>query len=53
MKKEVYKILLLRSSAPEDEVLMHIDLMHISKKEAREIMQAYKLDAKPISVIEK
>lgn len=52
VKKEVYQIVLMRSSAPEDEVLTHMKLVHLSEKEAKEIMQAYKLDAKPIRVIE-
>jgi hypothetical protein len=51
VKKEVYQIVLMRSSAPEDEVLTHMELKHLSEKEARKVMQAYKLEAKPIRVI--
>lgn len=50
VKKEVYKIILMRSAAPEDEVLKHLNLVHLSKKAAKEIMQTYKLKAKPIRV---
>ncbi|MCZ4410765.1 hypothetical protein O3Q51_18255 [Cryomorphaceae bacterium 1068] len=49
-KKEVYKILLMRSSAPADEVLSHIELDYLSEKEAKQVMQAYQLEAKPIRV---
>lgn len=51
IKKEVYQIVLMRSTAPENEVLTHLNLVHLSEKDARKIMQAYKLDAKPIRVI--
>ncbi len=51
IKKEVYQIVLMRSSAPENEVLKHLKLVYLSENEAREIMQAYSLEAKPIRVI--
>lgn len=52
VKKEIFKIVLMRSSATEDEVIAHLELLHLSEKEARAIMQAYKLEAKPIRVIQ-
>lgn len=41
VKKEVYKIVLLRSMAPPDEVLSRIELKHLSKDEAQDIMRGY------------
>jgi hypothetical protein len=51
VKKEVFQIVLMRSSAPENEVLNQLKLNYISEMEAKLIMNAYTLDAKPIRVI--
>lgn len=40
-KKEVFGILLLRSSAPEEEVLKHHKLRVLSPEEAREVMRGF------------
>jgi hypothetical protein len=53
VKKEVYKVVLMRSTAPEDEVLTHLELAHLSNKEVIRIMKNYNLEAKPIRIIEK
>lgn len=53
VKKEVYSIVLMRSSAPEHEVLNHIKLVHLNEQEALKIMKAYSLEAKPITVVER
>ena len=52
VKNEVYQIVLIRSAAPEEEVLTHIELDYLTKEDTREIMQAYSLEAKPIRVIQ-
>ena len=51
VKKEVLKVLLMRSSVPEDEVLTHLKLEHLAEKEALKIMHVYDLESKPIRVI--
>jgi hypothetical protein len=53
IKKEVYQVVLLRSSVTEEEVLKHLNLVHLTNEDASEIMQYYTLKAKPIRVIEK
>jgi hypothetical protein len=50
-KKEVFQIVLLRSAAPDDEVLKHLDLKVLSEKDAREIMALFAAKPKPVSVI--
>jgi hypothetical protein len=48
MKMEVYQIIVMRSTEPEDEVLSELNLKFLSQKDALEVMQGYKLDAKPV-----
>ena len=48
MKMEVYQIIVMRSSESEDEVLSELNLKVLSQKDALEVMQGYKLDAKPV-----
>jgi len=52
-KKEVFKLVLIRSSFPENEVLKQIALAHLSEADANSILAAYTLDAKPITVYKK
>lgn len=40
-KKDVMQVLLLRSGAPEDEVLNHLELKALTKADAKVIMQNY------------
>jgi hypothetical protein len=49
-KKEVFKLVLIRSSFPENEVLKQIDLTYLSEDEAKSILVAYTLDAEPITI---
>jgi hypothetical protein len=51
-KKEVYMLVLLRSSAEAGEVLKHIQLRFLSKQEALKVMDGYKMEAMPIRVNE-
>lgn len=50
-KKEVYQIALLRSGAPEDEVLKHLDLKILTEKDARAIMALFTSKPEPIRVV--
>jgi len=50
-KKEVYQVVLLRSGAPEEEVLKHLHLKVLTEKEAREIMALFTAKPQPISVV--
>lgn len=50
IKKEVFSLVLMRSSASEDEVLKHMNLKYLSVGEAKQVMKAYTLAAKPIRV---
>ncbi|MBC8754189.1 hypothetical protein H2O64_05865 [Kordia sp. YSTF-M3] len=49
-KNEVFKLVLIRSSLPENEVLQEIDLSYLSEDDAKSILAAYTLDAKPITI---
>ncbi len=53
VKKEVFQIVLLRSSVSEEEVLAKMKLERLTKENAIEIMSFYTLDDRPIQVIEK
>lgn len=50
-KKEVYKVVLLRSGAPEEEVLKHSELKILSEKDEREIMALFTNKPEPIQVV--
>lgn len=49
-KKEVFTVLLLRSSIHESEVLKQMKLKYITKEEALSVMKNYTLKAQPITV---
>ncbi|MAG93949.1 MAG: hypothetical protein CMJ48_09395 [Planctomycetaceae bacterium] len=51
-RKEVFKIVLMRSMMPDDEVLSRLELEHIAADDVRSILAAYPGDAKPIDVIQ-
>ncbi|MBL7911288.1 MAG: hypothetical protein JNJ41_09570 [Bacteroidia bacterium] len=53
VKKEVFKLVLMRSGSTEEETLGHLTLDFLKPEEAKEIMKAYTLEAKPIRVIQK
>lgn len=50
-KKEVFQVVLLRSGAPEKDVLQHIKLKVLTEKDAREIMALFVGEPKPITII--
>jgi hypothetical protein len=50
-KKEVYQVTLLRSAAPEDEVLKHITLKVLTEKDAKVIMSLYSAKPEPVKVV--
>ena len=50
-KKEVYQVVLLRSGAPDDEVLKHLDLKILTEKDARAIMALFATKPEPIRVV--
>ena len=52
-KKEVFKLVLVRSSLPENLVLKELKLQHLSEDEATSILASYTLDAKPITTYKK
>ena len=52
-KKEVFGVLIMRSSAPEEVVLQQLPLKHLTPEQAKQVMQAYGLPATPIRVMEK
>jgi hypothetical protein len=52
-KKEVFQVVLLRSGAPEEDVLLHLKLKVLSEKDAREIMALFHEKPKPMEVIKR
>ncbi|WP_162200397.1 hypothetical protein [Kordia jejudonensis] len=52
-KKEVFKLVLTRSSFSEKEVLKHIELQYLTTEEAKSILADYTLKAKPITTYKK
>ena len=50
-KREVYQIVLLRSEAPDNEVLEHATLKALTPTDAREVLALYKLPPSPIRVV--
>ena len=50
-KKEVYQVVLLRSGAPEDEVMKHLELKTLTEKDARAIMALFVTKPAPIRVV--
>ncbi len=51
-RKEVFKIVLMRSMMPDDDVLARIKLEHVSVDDVKTILAAYPGEAKPIDVIQ-
>ena len=51
-RKEVFKIVLMRSMMPDAEVLARLELKHVPVKDVRGILAAYPGEAKPIDVIQ-
>ena len=51
-RKEVFKIVLMRSMMPDDHVLARIELEHLTVDDVRKILAAYPGDANPIDVIQ-
>jgi len=51
-RKEVFKIVLMRSMMPDAEVLARLDLKHVPSNDVRAILAAYPSAAKPIDVIQ-
>jgi hypothetical protein len=52
-KKDAMRVLLLRSGAPEEDVLKRLELKNLTVVDAKVIMRLYNLDATPIQVREK
>jgi len=50
-KKDVFKVLLVRSAANEEGVLAHVELKVLSKQQAREVMSLYAAPARPITAV--
>lgn len=51
-RKEVFKVVLMRSMMPDVDVLSRLEPEHISVDEVRSILAAYPGEAKPIGVIQ-
>ena len=51
-RKEVFKIVLMRSMMPDDDVLARLELEHVPAGDVQSILDAYPGDAKPIEVIQ-
>lgn len=50
-KKEVFGVVLLRSGAPEEEVLKHLKLKILTEKDARDIMRLFSARPTPVTVV--
>ena len=50
-KKDVYQVVLLRSAAPEEDVIAHQKLKVLTEKDAREIMAHFSAAPEPIQVV--
>jgi hypothetical protein len=50
-KKEVFAVVLLRSGAPEEEVLKHAKLKVLTEKDARDIMRLFSTRPTPVRVV--
>jgi hypothetical protein len=51
-RKEVFKIVLMRSMMPDADVLARLELKHVPANHVRAILSAYPGEAKPIDVIQ-
>lgn len=50
-RKEVFGVVLLRSGAPEEEVLKHLKLKVLTEKDARDIMRLFSTRPAPVTVV--
>ena len=50
-KKEVFQVVLLRSGAPDEEVLKHLKLKVLTEKDAKEIMADFTAKPEPIRIV--
>ena len=50
-KKEVYGVVLMRSGAPDAEVLKHLNLKKLTLQDAKEIMALFSTEPAPIRVV--
>lgn len=50
-RKDVYQALLLRTMFPEEQAIAQLRPVALTREEAREVMQLYRLPAAPITVI--
>jgi hypothetical protein len=50
-KREVYQIVLLRSAAPDNEVLKRLNLKVLTEADAKEVLSMYSDTPQPITVI--
>ena len=50
-KQEVFTVVLLRSGAPEEEVLKHLNLKVLTEKDARNIMRLFSAQPAPVTVV--
>ncbi len=50
-KKEVFQVVLLRSGAPEEDVLKHLKLKILTEKDARDIMRLFSAQPTPVTVV--
>lgn len=51
-KWDVYRVILVRTMVPEDEVLNRIELSALGESEVKEVLKHYKWKAEPITVFE-
>ncbi|KAA1247033.1 hypothetical protein [Aquimarina sp. RZ0] len=49
-RKEIFRLILMRSVTSEEDVLKNLDLQTITKTEAKEILDSYQIDKKPIKI---
>jgi hypothetical protein len=52
-KKEVFQVILLRSGAPEEQVLQRVKLKALTEKDAKEILALFVEEPSPVQVIKK
>ena len=50
-KKDAYQVVILRSAAPEEDVIAHLKLKVLTEKDAREIMAHFSSAPEPIQVV--
>lgn len=50
-KKEVFKLILMRSMMPDEEAIKSSKIKLLSNKEVSEILKSYSLSAKPVKIV--